>query len=191
MDSTALFVEAPYIDRRIREYCYKRAAQAAEEAGISIVRTSQPEGWPIGHLSLYRNLMFGLGEVKTEYVFICEHDCIYTAKYFEYMPDMEYSYSRNIEYLTRRGFVRRKRENGTISTLYGRKDVIIGLIYEKIAEYHKEGRVKWAEPGNCMITRDAPCIIDIRHASNFTGRRNGNTYKHDQAKAIWEAIERQ
>jgi hypothetical protein len=190
MTATALFVSAPYIDGRIKGYCYLKLCQAAETAGIEVVNTNQPKEWKLGHQSMYRNILNGLDMVRTKNVFICEHDCIYGAEYFKPPTRQgEYSYSANIEYLTRGGMMERERRSGTMSTLYGNTEAIREAIHGKLNEIAENGRVRWAEPGDGLILRASARIIDIRHGSNFTGSRGGATYGHKRAKKIWQGID--
>lgn len=187
MSATALFLTAPYADSRIISYCYNRLKEAAD---MPIITADQPEGWPRGHISLYKNLLSGLALVETSHVYICEHDCIYTPEYFtEDGTEKRWSYSNNIEYLTRGGFVPRTMlKTGTLSTMYGNTTAILTAIAEKLHEANA-GTVKWTEPGDARPLRFASRIIDIRHGSNYTGKRRGKVYDYERAAKIWKEIE--
>jgi hypothetical protein len=164
--------------------------EATREKGLDVIAVRQPADWAYNHASLYRNMLRGLDGVATEYVFICEHDCIYTADYFEIYPHKELSYSNEITYLTKDGFILRNLgKGGTLSTLHGRTEYIKRAITDKLHEYLSCGRVKWAEPNDGRPLRHAEGIIDIRHGSNFTGKRQGEVFGQQEAQALWRAIE--
>jgi hypothetical protein len=134
-------------------------------------------------------MLAGLSKVDTAKVFICEHDCLYPPEYFNIETDEPVSYSANVEYLTRRGFVfRTNGDKGPLSTLYGSTDVITQEVKEKLREA-QAGQVKWAEPRNGVpLRRQSPRIVDIRHGSNFTKGRTGRYYDMQRAKTLWEGI---
>lgn len=94
MDRTILYLADNTLDEKIADLCKK---QLLKEAGdIPIVSVSQKpldfgKNICVGEIgrswmSLYKQQFEGLKAVKTKYVIIAEHDCLYTKEHFDFTP---------------------------------------------------------------------------------------------------------
>lgn len=194
MKAKAIFITADFGSEAVRKYCYKQTEAATNAAGVGLVYQKQPTDWRLSHESIYNNILAGIKSAgDCDYVYICEHDCIYPAEYFKFhetdsCPYMHFSYSLNMEYLTEYGFVKRPYRFGAMSTLAGTPKAIIEGIHAKLAELRRDKRVLWTEPNDGQPLRTTAKVVDIRHGQNFTGNRGGIGKRKDEAKALWEEI---
>jgi hypothetical protein len=92
MDSnkTILYITYGGIDPFIRDVCLSHLYKAAGD--IPIIERHQPADWPRSGLSMYRNILAGLEQVKTKYVAVAEHDCIYSHEHFSFTPPDDFFY---------------------------------------------------------------------------------------------------
>jgi glycosyltransferase involved in cell wall biosynthesis len=168
---------------------------APVEFGENIVLGLQP-----GPVTLFRQILAGLAELDTDYVFIAEHDCLYPKEHFEFTPECDdaFYYDQNtwkvcaetgraVFYYTQQ-----------VSGLCANRELLIGHYRRRIERCEKNAadlrargeEVKrdgfsqylgW-EPGNHTPPRgvdDYPAlswfgarpIVDIRHSRNTSKTR--------------------
>ena len=102
---TILYLTDNTLDRKISAKCKKNLLkQAGDIPIVSVSQTPIKFGKNIcvgkigrSWLSLYKQLYAGLKEVKTKYVVICEHDCLYEKEHLNFIPpkDDVFYYNRN------------------------------------------------------------------------------------------------
>ena len=88
MATTILYIGHDNIDPVIKEMCLRKLYEASGD--IPVVERHQPTDWPLSGVSMYRNIISGLDEIKTEHVAIAEHDCLYTNEHFSFVPPDEH-----------------------------------------------------------------------------------------------------
>jgi len=64
--------------------CHKYLVRAAED--IPIVEMHQPKDWELSGLSMYQQIKLGLERIRTKWVAIAEHDCLYSHEHFSFIP---------------------------------------------------------------------------------------------------------
>jgi hypothetical protein len=64
------------------------------DLGTNIFIGKQKRSW----LTLYKQLLIGLKKIQTKYVYITEHDCLYSREHFEFTPpsDKKFYYNENV-----------------------------------------------------------------------------------------------
>jgi hypothetical protein len=98
MDKTILYLGHSKIDPVVKKTCLYWLYKAAED--IPIIEQYQPDDWPLSGVSMYKNIIAGLDKVKTRYVAIAEHDCLYTHEHFSFTPpDEHFWYNNNCWFL--------------------------------------------------------------------------------------------
>lgn len=90
METTILYLGHSKIDPVIQKTCLYWLYKAAGD--IPVVEMHQPEDWPLSGISMYKNILAGLDQVKTKYVAIAEHDCLYTHEHFSFIPPDDHFY---------------------------------------------------------------------------------------------------
>lgn len=94
METTILYLGHENIDKRVQKVCYDKLLEAADV--LPIVEMHQDPTWELSGLSMYKQMLAGLEQVKTKFVAIAEHDCIYSKEHFRFIPpDDRYWYNLN------------------------------------------------------------------------------------------------
>ena len=97
-----------YTDNSLQEplasFCREKLLEAAD--GKPIVCVSQkPLDFGLNicigeigrsHLSIFRQVLAGLEQVKTKYVALAEHDCLYTKEHFNWIPPEDGKFYYNV-----------------------------------------------------------------------------------------------
>jgi len=91
--------------------------------------------------NMWRQILIGLKEIKTEYVIFTEADCLYPPEYFEFDPPGGnfYRYD-NIWIVFYRGIPRAYRKHWSNAAQIGRTDYL-----RKALEEYFEGQPQWAD----------------------------------------------
>jgi len=56
----------------------------------------QDPSWEISGMSMYKQIQAGLDQIKTKFVAVAEHDCLYSAEHFAFEPpDDHFWYNQN------------------------------------------------------------------------------------------------
>lgn len=93
------------LDRELMEKCHKQLREAAD--GLRIVSVSlQPLDFgdnitlPLerGYLAMFKQILTGLKELETDFVFFAEHDVMYDPSHFKFRPPSKdvYYYNTNV-----------------------------------------------------------------------------------------------
>ena len=108
-DTTILYFTDSALDPFIAELCRKRLLEAS--GGRRIVSVSQNpldygDNFCVGDigrsgLSFDKQIFTGANEIKTRFVAIAEHDCIYPSEFFDFKPkdDINFYYNMNVWFL--------------------------------------------------------------------------------------------
>jgi len=179
MNSTIIYTTDGKLNPQIRDFCFEHLKTNAPKE-ISIVKVENDEGEERSHAALYGNILAGIDAAKTKFVFLVEHDVLYPEGYFDVKDSPKLSYSKDVIYLSEKGFSKRRLSSGPLSTFAGDKTILKEAIQAKLAKGEK---LKFAEPGiddefaELVTFRNVKgCIIDIRHGGNFTGDRKAKKY---------------
>lgn len=133
--------------------------------------------------SIYIQILKGALRLKTKYVFLCEHDCIYPPDYFtrELPTDINNLaiYNSNTYILSKHGFY--KRDIGTPqSQLFVNREMLIENMRKRIEMVRsgntgkivvcEVGKNKWErkEGWRTEVHDSLTCCLDIRHDNNVS-----------------------
>ena len=163
-------------------------SQKPIELGLNICLGDIGRSW----LSIYKQLNAGLEAVKTPYVAVVEHDCLYTPEHFDFIPPRKdlFYYNAN-HWLAQhtdklRGMYSYYPRRLAMSQMICHIDAFSKHVKETLGvleEAYKETstsarRRKQAELGKDLKAdykyfRTKLPNLDIRHDCNFTGARRG------------------
>lgn len=140
------------------------------------------DGAKEGTAAIYENIIRGINLLGTEYVYICDHDCIYPEGYFDFCEvgkRLWYAHPDHVIYMKKDVFLAREIPTPPLSTLYANTELLLCILSER----EPNGMV---EPGyggdkysgyvrkRDIMERCQDPVIDIRHGNNWTGGRKGN-----------------
>ena len=172
-----------YTDGRL----YKEIAQLCLDnlydvvpVSMKLVEIHQAPETPRSLRQMYINILCGIGQVGTDYVYLAEHDVLYPPEYFtEIDKDIEFGVCKPGYYLDGRGYHKR---NGTpLSSFVGHREALEKHFNNLLTQE----KPKQSEPREYTVFNKSFPYIDIRHGDNYTGGREGKTYK--QTIEYWGA----
>jgi len=148
--------------------------------------------WPRSTLTMFKQILYGLEELRTDIAFLAEHDVIYHPDHFNFNPPRDdiYYFDDNIWKVDAKTGKAIYYITGKSSQLCANRDLLIDHYKKKIKLIEKIGynnKIGY-EPGNRSIKRGGVDDfkrdyfhsehpnIDIRHATNLTPAR----FKKDQ-----------
>lgn len=153
--------------------------------GNNIVVDKQPSG-----RSLIEQVIIGLEQAEADYVYLCEHDCIYHASHFDIVSGV-IAYNENMWRLTPNGYHIHPHTKPVLSACTGPREKVLAAMRQKL-EHYKQLEAQHAingvtsrfgflyEPGRgtgpaggktkCWLTKSKMPCLDVRHSQNFTGR---------------------
>jgi len=151
---------------------------------------------PRSHLTLYEQILQGLLNTDSKYVFIVEQDVLYHKSHFDFVPtnDDTFYYQTNHYCLDKDGYFKFGTE--LLSMLVCNRKLLIENIKTRIEALNKGWNLVWTEPGisdpegkkyNVGYYRAECPSINIRHKSNFTGGQKSN--QHLERIPCWEKAE--
>lgn len=194
------------LDPVIMEKCQRQLSKAAGD--LRIVSTSLkpihfgdniPMGLERGYLTMAKQILTALRELKTDVVFFCEHDVLYHPSHFDFIPARAdvYYYNTNVwKVRYSDGHAVRVDDCRQLSALCGNRLTLIRHYEERIRRIETEGfsRKMGFEPGThnrkervddlkSERWESAHPIIDIRHDKNLTSSRWSPAEFRDQRYA--------
>lgn len=153
-----------------------------------------------GYLTMAKQILAGLEELKTDIVFFCEHDVLYHASHFDFIPPKEdvYYYNTNVWKLRwSDGHAVRVDDCRQLSGLCANRLTLIKHYKERIRRIESEGfsRKMGFEPGThnrkervddlkSERWESAHPNVDIRHDKNLTSSRWSPTQFRDQRYTV-------
>lgn len=178
VDTTIIYITDSELDPVLADLCRKYLIRAAE--GKRIISVSQEpldfgENICIGKigrcgLNIDRQIKAGLEQVKTRYIAIAEHDCIYPPEHFNYEPpnEINFFYNDNSWLLQYRNYAHPD-FNGMFSYFKNRRaqsqliagtdamrraiDQKIDILSDPSVREHWPVRVRIGEPGTDVLHR--------------------------------------
>jgi glycosyltransferase involved in cell wall biosynthesis len=192
-----------YTDNRLDSTIMKSVQEQLKKIGLPITSVSlMPIDFgenitlPLerGYLTMFKQILAGLEQIKTDLVYFCEHDVLYHPSHFEFTPPKKdvYYYNENtwkVDKTTGRAlFYYTKQTSG----LCAYRDLLIQHYKERVRRVSEEGftRKMGFEPGthsppNGVDHFKAEAFwsevpnIDIRHGKNLTESR----WRQDQFRS--------
>jgi hypothetical protein len=143
-----------YTDNSLSEplasFCREKLIEAAE--GKRIISVSQKpldfgDNFCIGeigrsHLSIFRQVLMGLEQVKTKYVALAEHDCLYVPEHFNFIPpsDTKFYYNINCWFLRPKDGLYSYFRHKVLSMMIANTELTLKACREKV-DMLKEGKI--------------------------------------------------
>jgi len=164
VDTTIVYYTDNFIDEKLFRFCQKNILEAAD--GKPIISVSQKpidfgENICVGdigrsHLSLYKQILAGVEKVKTKYVALAEHDCLYTKEHFNWLPPLDYKvrderFFYNVNHWLVRAsdgkytFARRK----ILSMMIANTELTRVSAIDKVKMIAAGGMIRKGQPGAC------------------------------------------
>ena len=195
------------LDPVIMQKCQEQLAKASGQNRIVSV-SLKPIGFgdnihlPLerGYLTMAKQILAGLEELKTDVVFFCEHDVLYHASHFDFIPTKNdvYYYNTNVWKLRwSDGHSMRVDDCRQLSGLCANRLTLIKHYKERIRRIEAEGfsRKMGFEPGTHNRKERIDDLkserwestspnVDIRHDKNLTSSRWSPSEFRDQRYTI-------
>ena len=177
MKKAAVYYSDKSITERLRSLCLDQL-QSALPPGVDLIKIMQSSRAVRGHISLFINILCGIGQSDADYIYLAEHDVLYPAGYFTEGPEWlecDFVYAQPGYYLNATGYYIR---NGLpLSCLSGRRESLVKFCLMQLVRLLSNRSIISSEPSpkdwHIKIRQLDHPFIDIRHNSNFTGSRQG------------------
>ena len=184
-----------YTDNRLDEKIMRRCQEQIKKSGLPIVSVSlKPINFgdnivlPLerGYLTMVKQILAGLEKIKTDAVFLCEHDILYHPSHFQFRPPKKdiFYYNQNKWRLRISDGHLVYHDCKSLSQLCADRKILIKHYKKRIALMEKVGfsRRMGFEPGShnrpervddfkSEDWRSEFPNIDIRHGQNLTETR--------------------
>jgi hypothetical protein len=172
-----------FSDNRPEERILKMCQTEMKKSGLRIISvTLKPmdfgfnivlpleRGWG----TYFKQIKTALENIDTEYVFFCEHDCIYPQSHFEFVPptDDKFYYNQNwvkIDWPYTKGVAW---DADQVSGLCCSRELAIEWYTKKVEQFDKDTFDRKFEPGSgtelAVAWKSAEPYVDIRQAKAAT-----------------------
>jgi glycosyltransferase involved in cell wall biosynthesis len=184
-----------YSDNRIDPELAKKVQESIKLSGLPIVSVSLKPldfGTNIvldaerGYLTMFRQMLKGIEAMKTDILFFCEHDVIYTREHFDFIPPEKdkFYYNKNSWMIRQKDGFAVYWDCKKVSQICVYRDLALRHYTERVRRVEAEGftRRMGFEPGtHGRVERVDDCTsewfetsipnLDIRHRYNLTGSR--------------------
>lgn len=143
--------------------------------------------WERGPLTMFKQILKCLEELKTDIVYFCEHDVLYHRSHFDFMPTNRdtFYYNTNVWKLKEdKSYAVRVNDCRQVSGLVGYREELIKHYKERIELCEKEGfsrnmgyepgtngRIPWKHQYKSESFKSRRPNVDIRHNTNLTANR--------------------
>lgn len=185
MNKTIIFITDNSVSDEIFQVVKKHLI--AEAGDIPIISVSQKpidlgKNICVGEIgrswmSLYKQQIVGLKEAKTDYVGICEHDCLYTSEHLQWIPpkDDVFYYNQNCWYMQWGGnhpelngmFSRHWETRHALSQLVCNRKLHISAIEERIYLF-ENGMKSIQNAGEPGVAKD----LELAYKLAISGKAN-------------------
>jgi hypothetical protein len=206
-----------YSDNRPDERILEAARASIEASGLPIAAVVLNEGfyWPAaenvsffgerGYLTMFRQILFGLEALDTEYAFLAEHDVLYHPSHWDFVPPNDSAYYYNVHTFKVDAQTGRAVTYVTKQTsgLCANRQLLVEHYRERVRRVEREGfsRRMGFEPGShrrpervddipSEVWRSEFPNIDIRHDQNLTSTRWSPEQFRDQRNCQgWQEVD--
>jgi len=189
-DLTVLFLTINRVPKKWAEYHKEILLRAIGGAPV-ITISKEPMDWGVNLiqeeepsvLNIYKQLLRGAKEAKTEYIAVAEDDCLYPKTHFEYRPQKDmfaYNYNR-WGLLTWGEPVYYHRPRISNSTLIAERDLVIKALEERFRLYptssiirelgrERGARLSYRDKLDYFYSRDSIVFLSHIYAIDVTER---------------------
>jgi len=139
-----------------------------------------------GYLTMYKQILAGLDAVKTDIVFLCEHDILYHPDHFDFIPPKKdvFYYQSNYWFLRYKDGHAIHYDVSPLSSLCAFREPLMKHFEERIQMIEKDGfsykmgfepmthgRIKWKNKYDFEVRKAESPNVDICHGKNLTQKR--------------------
>lgn len=174
----------------IRAYCTQHLQTAA--ACVKVITVTANSG-DRSIERMYTQLLESAEQATEDYVYVCEHDCLYHPSRFNFMPaaDDIFYYSPAVYQLTAYGF--RFRKSKLLSTLICNRKMLILSLQQRLEAMAGGWKYKYIELGRHdppnqthtkINTYDCVLSVDIMHGNNWRTEPKRH-YKYVEEIPYW------
>ncbi len=160
MDTTLVYYTDNNLDAAIMNLCQKTLIKAAEGKKIIAVSQKPIEFGDVNicvgdigrsHLSLFKQILAGVEAVKTKYVALAEHDCLYVKEHFNWTPPKEDKFFYNVnhffvDYKTGMYSYHRRK---VLSMMVAHIDLTLRAAKDKVTMLESGALIRKGQPGAC------------------------------------------
>jgi glycosyltransferase involved in cell wall biosynthesis len=170
---------------------YYTANKVAKGIEYSVIRSLKKFGYPIISISqepmdlgknivvpkeqslknIYKQVLIGAKAATTEYVALCEDDCLYTKEHFKYRPKAPFAYNLNrwLLHLDWEKPMFSYRRRAILSQCIANREALIKCLEEERAEPDREMGIRDGHPYETFETKEPNLVIC--HSNNTSGRK--------------------
>jgi hypothetical protein len=173
-------------DREILYACQRQLLRAAQDIPIVSVTLGPTEfgrNIPLemtpGRLAYFTQILTGLEACESEIVFLCEHDCVYPACHFDFIPPErdKFYYNQAVWRLNAQTGWAVTQDMMSVSGLCAYRSLLLDHYRAKVEQVrthgynHNEGYEPGIREGRAVGWRSEVPYVDIRHGKNLTASR--------------------
>lgn len=143
-------------------------------------------------LMMHKQVVRGLEECKTKYVFLAESDVLYHPSHFDFTPikDDVFYFNTNVwKWRWKDGYCIRTDVSQQLSGMCGSRELLLNFFKKRVAQIEREGWNRHYEPkeGIKENYQSEICNICIRHDANLTGSKwSVNDFKNKRYAKGWK-----
>lgn len=184
-----VYISACRIDQTILEKCKEQLKKSFKGKIVSVTMKPVDLGqnivvdYPYEKLSIFKQILVGLEALDTDYVFLCDDDCLYDPSHFDFIPIRDDTFYYDLNWLRVRmtdGFA--VHWDGKQSNLLcANRELLVSEYRQRVEQVEREGwHFRGYEPGTRSLKRggynDRPSAtyqakepsLDLRHGMNLT-----------------------
>lgn len=148
-----------------------------------------------GRLQMFRQILAGLDALHTDYVFLCEHDCLYPAEHFAIIPprDDAFYYDANVWRVDVKTFQAVTYRMHSVSGLCASRALLLAHYRDLVARvaasgyHHAEGYEPGLGTPKLKTWRARVPYVDLRHGKNLTESRwSPEAFRDTRTCQDWE-----
>jgi len=177
-----------YTDNTVPEPLNSRVREHLRTHGLPIVEESNVDG-ERSHLNIFRNILRGIDRADTQHVAMAEHDCIYHADHFKFVPPKDDTFYYNASHwwagYDTKMYYRPYGKRAALSGLICNRLLLRDAVVKRIAFLEAGGVLQRGVKGACefgivddykseLFRTDVP-YLDIRWGGNFSGNRKNKS----------------
>lgn len=173
-------------DSELLKFCQNKLIESSE--GRQIISVSQKPidfGFNIcvgdigrSHLSLFTQILRGVEAVKTKYLALVEHDCLYTPEHFNWIPPKDDKFFYNVNHWLvdwqsgMYSYFRRK----VLSMLIANTELTLKAAKDKVSMLEMGALIRKGQPGACEfgVCDDRVAYVDYLASMKDFGKEIGS-----------------
>lgn len=139
------------------------------------------------HLSLFKQILEGVKQVKTKYVALAEHDCFYTKEHFNWIPptDDKFYYNVNHWFVDLKTGMYSYHRRKVLSMMIANTELTIKAAQDKVLMLESGAIIQKGQPGACEygVCDNRKAYVDYLASLKDLGKDIGS-YKAEAFRTI-------